>query len=96
MTSMVYHIDKIKPKENEVVVFMCEKGGRTYLVTGCYSEGELFLGMVYHDVVVEVGFDSFKHWMPLPSLQDSPAWTKCVSCGGPALGDMCGFCLEEE
>ena len=23
-------------------------------------------------------------------------WQKCVSCGGPAQSDMCGFCLEEE
>ena len=23
-------------------------------------------------------------------------WKKCVSCGGPAQSDMCGFCLEEE
>ena len=23
-------------------------------------------------------------------------WQKCVSCGGPAQNDMCGFCLEEE
>ena len=23
-------------------------------------------------------------------------WQKCVSCGGPAKNDMCGFCLEEE
>jgi len=23
-------------------------------------------------------------------------WQTCVSCGGPAQNDMCGFCLEEE
>ena len=23
-------------------------------------------------------------------------WPPCVSCGGPAQSDMCGFCLEEE
>ncbi|MDC3304629.1 hypothetical protein OAV48_00785 [bacterium] len=23
-------------------------------------------------------------------------WQTCVSCGGPALNDMCGFCLKEE
>ena len=23
-------------------------------------------------------------------------WQTCVSCGGPAQSDMCGFCLEEE
>jgi len=23
-------------------------------------------------------------------------WQKCVSCGGPAQSDMCGFCLKEE
>lgn len=23
-------------------------------------------------------------------------WHVCVSCGGPAKGDFCGFCLEEE
>jgi hypothetical protein len=24
------------------------------------------------------------------------AWHECVSCGGPAQSDFCGFCLEEE
>jgi hypothetical protein len=24
------------------------------------------------------------------------SWRTCVSCGGPSLGDYCGFCLEEE
>ena len=24
------------------------------------------------------------------------ALSKCVSCGGPAQSDFCGFCLEEE
>ena len=24
------------------------------------------------------------------------AWRKCVSCGGPAQSDFCGFCIEEE
>ena len=23
-------------------------------------------------------------------------WQTCVSCGGPAQNDTCGFCLEEE
>jgi hypothetical protein len=23
-------------------------------------------------------------------------WRKCVSCGGPAQDNFCGFCLEEE
>ena len=23
-------------------------------------------------------------------------WQTCVSCGGPALSDRCGFCLKEE
>ena len=23
-------------------------------------------------------------------------WKTCVSCGGPSLSDMCGFCLKEE
>ena len=27
---------------------------------------------------------------------ESEKWQKCVSCGGPAQNDMCGFCLEEE
>lgn len=26
----------------------------------------------------------------------SEKWQTCVSCGGPAQNDMCGFCLEEE
>jgi hypothetical protein len=27
---------------------------------------------------------------------ESEKWQTCVSCGGPAQNDMCGFCLEEE
>jgi hypothetical protein len=27
---------------------------------------------------------------------ESEKWQTCVSCGGPAKNDMCGFCLEEE
>lgn len=27
---------------------------------------------------------------------NNAAWQKCVSCGGPAQSDLCGFCLEEE
>lgn len=26
----------------------------------------------------------------------SEKWQTCVSCGGPAQSDMCGFCLKEE
>jgi len=32
-------------------------------------------------------------------LQPEPKdkkWKTCVSCGGPAQDDFCGFCLEEE
>ena len=29
------------------------------------------------------------------SLEDEK-WQTCVSCGGPAQNDTCGFCLEEE
>jgi hypothetical protein len=27
---------------------------------------------------------------------ENEKWKNCVSCGGPAQNDMCGFCLEEE
>ena len=27
---------------------------------------------------------------------ESEQWQTCVSCGSPALNDMCGFCLKEE
>jgi len=27
---------------------------------------------------------------------ENEKWQTCVSCGGPAQNDMCGFCLEEE
>ena len=27
---------------------------------------------------------------------ENEKWQTCVSCGGPALSDMCGFCLKEE
>lgn len=27
---------------------------------------------------------------------ENEKWQTCVSCGGPAMNDMCGFCLEEE
>jgi hypothetical protein len=27
---------------------------------------------------------------------ENEKWRTCVSCGGPAMNDMCGFCLEEE
>ena len=27
---------------------------------------------------------------------ESEKWQTCVSCGGPAQNEMCGFCLEEE
>jgi hypothetical protein len=27
---------------------------------------------------------------------ESDKWQTCVSCNGPAMNDMCGFCLEEE
>ena len=29
-------------------------------------------------------------------IEDDEEWQKCVSCGGPAKNDWCGFCLEEE
>jgi hypothetical protein len=28
--------------------------------------------------------------------QGNKAWHKCLSCGGPAQSDFCGFCIEEE
>ena len=31
-----------------------------------------------------------------PEPKEKQKWKKCVSCGGPALNDFCGFCLEEE
>jgi hypothetical protein len=27
---------------------------------------------------------------------ENEKWQTCVSCNGPAMNDMCGFCLEEE
>ena len=27
---------------------------------------------------------------------ENEKWQTCVSCGGPAMNKMCGFCLEEE
>ena len=27
---------------------------------------------------------------------ENEKWQTCVSCGGPAMNTICGFCLEEE
>jgi len=39
--------------------------------------------------LVEAGLES-------ESNRSKKKWQTCVSCGGPAQNDMCGFCLEEE
>lgn len=98
MTSMAYHIDHTKPEEGqEVILFGRDEDNiYTHISIATYEDGELWFNMLYHDAVKAIGEGKFKHWMPVPSLQHSREWRECVSCGGPAQSDMCGFCLEEE
>lgn len=39
--------------------------------------------------------DRAKNWGDKPKPKEKK-WKICVSCGGPAQDDFCGFCLEEE
>ena len=39
--------------------------------------------------------DRAKNWGDKPKPKEKK-WKTCVSCGGPAQDDFCGFCLEEE
>ena len=45
---------------------------------------------------IQVVYDFITDHIKYETDEEKKQWDTCVSCGGPALNDFCGFCLEEE
>ena len=66
------------------------KDGSATLQVECDPETFAAIFNVGFIALVEAGLESESN------RSKKKKWQKCVSCGGPAQNDMCGFCLEEE
>jgi hypothetical protein len=45
---------------------------------------------------IQVVYDFITDHIRYETDEEEKQWDTCASCGGPALNDFCGFCLEEE
>jgi hypothetical protein len=45
---------------------------------------------------IQVVYDFITDHIRYETDEEEKQWGTCASCGGPALNDFCGFCLEEE